>query len=55
MENEEADETEMVEGDGAELDFTGDGIDEDMAGEESDGENKEYNMREKPVKDNAGR
>ena len=47
----EVDETQMVEGDGAELDFTGDRIDEDMAGKEWDGEDKEYNRREKPVKD----
>jgi len=51
VEDEEVDETEMAEGDGAELDFTGDEIDEDMAGEKSDGEDEEYNRREKPAKD----
>ena len=51
VEDEEVDETEMVEGDGAELDLTGDEIDEDMAGKESDGEDEEYKTRGKLVKD----
>ena len=50
VEDDEVDETDMVEGDGAELDTNGDEIDGDMAGEELDREVEEYNRREKPVK-----